>query len=581
MSTSIEIPESLPKDEALVALIATAHELADVERLVALVPPLCADGRPDAGLDAADAAVRVAADRGDILWRVRALRARARAKSELAEYRGVVRSLLEAQALNADLDDAEEARQIQSALGLAYGRLGARAEAIAAHQQALVLSRQTSLRAQFDALANLGITLMSCERPDEAVGYFRQALSLAQASGDTKLGLRARINLYASRAVALDLLKRRGEAVGGTSALQGILGDYELLLADCQAAQAAGYEQLVQQHMGIVLRGLGRFAEATRKLEGVLAYAREHHWERVVADVQFHLAGILAETGDYATAEGLFDEVLGAYRQAEFKVSILEAHRERAHLFELAGRFDRAYQELKIHEQIRLQMAASEEQLSLALSAWRDEYAAARAARDQAEQRARELAVVNARLAQENLALDQAARHDALTGLPNRRFAEIWVTEWRRAKPTTDETLALAVIDIDHFKTINDNWSHLAGDAVLSEVAAILRALCRREDFALRQGGDEFLIFFPHTRAEDARAVCERIVQQVAAHDWSRLGAGLKVTVSIGVAAAGADGPLEELQRAADMQLYRAKAAGRNRVAPAVVAASPSGQRAA
>ena len=581
MSPPTEISQPLPSDEALVALIASAQELADVERLVALVPALCADGRPGAGLDAADAAVRIAADRGELLWRVRALRARARAKSELAEYRGVVRSLLEAQALNADLDDAEEARQIHSALGLAYGRLGARAEALAAHQQALALSRQACASAQFDALANLGITLMSCERPEEAVLHFRQALGLTGQIDDAKIALRARINLYASRAAALDLQKRRGEPAQVASGLQGILNEYQTLLADCQAAQALGYEQLVRQHMGIVLRGLGRFAEARQSLKGVLAYAREHHWERVVADVLFHLAGILAQTGEYAAAESLFDEVLASYRQAEYKVSILETHRERALLFELAGRFDRAYQEMKLHEQIRLQMAAGEEQLSLALRAWRDEYAAARAARDHAERRARELAAANARLAQENLVLDQAARHDALTGLPNRRFAEIWVTQWRCAKPTADDTLALAVIDIDHFKAINDHWSHLAGDAVLSEVAGILRALCRREDFALRQGGDEFLIFFPHTRAEEAHAVCQRIVQQVAAHDWSRLGAGLKVTVSIGVAAGDADGPLEELLARADAQLYQAKAAGRNRVAPVIEPAPRSDQRAA
>lgn len=560
--------DPLPNDQELVSLIAAARELADAERLVTLVPYLCADGRPNAGLDAADAAVRIAADLGDTCWRVRALRARARAKSELADYRAVVRTLFEAQVLNADLVDAEEAREIQSALGLAYGRLGARAEAIAAHQQALTLSRQSSLRAQFDALANLGITLMNCERPEEAVENFRQALSLANGIGDARLALRARINLLASRAVAVDFSRRRGDASSVTPALEGILTDYQALLADCRFAQAAGYEQLVYQHMGIVLRGLERFAEAKEKLSCALAYALEHQWERVVADVRFHLAAILAQTGEFEASERMFDEVLAFYRHTEFKMSILEAHRERAQLFERAQRFERAYAELQALEKLRLQMVASEEQLSMALRAWREEYAAAREARDEAERRARELAANNARLAEENLALDLAARHDALTGLPNRRFAEHWVTEWRRSKPEVDSRLALAVIDIDDFKVINDQWSHLAGDAVLSEVADILRANCRHEDIALRQGGDEFLMFFPHTRAEDALAVCRRIVRHVAAHDWQRLGAGLKVTVSIGVAGGEVGSEFEPLLAAADAQLYRAKAAGRNTVAP-------------
>jgi len=565
MKKTPSMPEQpLPSDQALEAFIAAAHELGDVERLVAWVPALCSDGRPHAALDGADAAVRIAADRGDVLWRVRALRARARAKSETADYRAVVRTLLEAQILNADLSDTEEAREIQSALGLAYGRLGARAEAISAHQHALALSQQGTPRAQFDALANLGITLMSCERPEEAVGYFRQGLGLAAQIGDTRLGLRSRINLLASRAVAAEFSKKRQETPNVIPALQEILSDYEALLADCRAAQATGYEKLVNQHMGIVLRGLGRFTEAREQLALALAYAEEHQWERVVADVRFHLAGILAETGEFDASEKLFDEVLAFYRHSEFKLSIIETHRERAILFEMARRFDRAYAELKAQEELRLQMAASEEQLSLALRAWRDEYAAARAAREEAERRAGELAVANARLTEENLALDLAARHDPLTGLPNRRYAEQWVTQWRRTKPAANQALSLAVIDIDHFKAINDQWSHLVGDAVLSEVATILRAHCRREDFALRQGGDEFLMFFPHTAGDDALSVCQRIVREVASHDWQRLGSGLAVTVSIGLAAGNANQEMESLLAAADAELYRAKSAGRN-----------------
>jgi diguanylate cyclase (GGDEF)-like protein len=121
-------------------------------------------------------------------------------------------------------------------------------------------------------------------------------------------------------------------------------------------------------------------------------------------------------------------------------------------------------------------------------------------------------------------------------------------------------------IDVDHFKTINDSFSHRTGDRVLCEVAAVLRAHCRAGDAAVRLGGDEFALLL-HTDPASAARVAVRIREVLAARDWSAFGASLRVTLSIGLApcARGMDGPTRYDR--ADRQLYEAKRGGRDRIA--------------
>jgi diguanylate cyclase (GGDEF)-like protein len=125
--------------------------------------------------------------------------------------------------------------------------------------------------------------------------------------------------------------------------------------------------------------------------------------------------------------------------------------------------------------------------------------------------------------------------------------------------------LALAMLDLDHFKQINDRFGHLVGDQVLVTVAQMLRERLRGTDLLARTGGEEFLAVLPDATPARAREVCERIRAHMEAHDWSGIAPGLKVTVSIGLASSP---PCEEavLMARADAALYRAKAGGRNRI---------------
>jgi diguanylate cyclase (GGDEF)-like protein len=155
---------------------------------------------------------------------------------------------------------------------------------------------------------------------------------------------------------------------------------------------------------------------------------------------------------------------------------------------------------------------------------------------------------------------------DSLTGLANRKhLMETLEAEIERCRRYR-RPLALAMIDIDHFKRFNDTFGHLAGDEVLRRLAVIFRASLRSADFAARYGGEEFLIVLPETDAATAGEIAERIRARVAAESAQRDAVAPRITISAGIAAASGDEDLEVLIHKADAALYRAKEAGRDRV---------------
>jgi two-component system, cell cycle response regulator len=156
---------------------------------------------------------------------------------------------------------------------------------------------------------------------------------------------------------------------------------------------------------------------------------------------------------------------------------------------------------------------------------------------------------------------------DALTGAHNRRFLmEFLDRELARAQ-RFDRPLALAMFDIDHFKLINDQNGHLAGDLTLRELTVMLKSVVRKDELLARYGGEEFAMVLPETSAEDATTACERLRRAVEEHCFVYQSARIPVTVSVGVAVSSREtsGP-EELIRLADEKLYEAKRTGRNRV---------------
>ncbi|HST58290.1 MAG TPA: diguanylate cyclase [Longimicrobium sp.] len=163
--------------------------------------------------------------------------------------------------------------------------------------------------------------------------------------------------------------------------------------------------------------------------------------------------------------------------------------------------------------------------------------------------------------------LERQTREDPLTGAFNRRHLDAQLAaEWERAR-RFGRPLTVAMVDADHFKEVNDRFSHAVGDEVLRTVARILRENTRGVDVVARYGGEEFCLVLVEATADEAVQLCDRLRGLIADYDWASIRPGLALTVSIGVAGLheGADAP-DALLAAADMRLYAAKHAGRNRV---------------
>ena len=161
---------------------------------------------------------------------------------------------------------------------------------------------------------------------------------------------------------------------------------------------------------------------------------------------------------------------------------------------------------------------------------------------------------------------------DALTGLANRRFILTQRAGAVSAARRHGRALSVAIVDIDHFKRVNDEHGHAAGDAVLAAVAHSMREHIRAEDQLGRLGGEEFLALLPDVDAAAAAAAAEKLRVQIAAMAVAHDGSDLAVTISAGWATWEGEAP-DELLRRADDALYEAKRGGRDRVegAPATV----------
>jgi diguanylate cyclase (GGDEF)-like protein len=177
--------------------------------------------------------------------------------------------------------------------------------------------------------------------------------------------------------------------------------------------------------------------------------------------------------------------------------------------------------------------------------------------------------VAEAALVQANLRiqLESWANTDALTGLHNRRYMEDTLARMRASHARHGHAYSLLLIDIDHFKKINDRYGHTVGDMVLRQAATIMHQQLREEDLVARWGGEEFLCAAPNCTAEEAATLAERIRQAIAQHSFILDEVSIKLSISIGITTASQAGEsVTQLFQKVDQALYQAKAEGRDRV---------------
>jgi diguanylate cyclase (GGDEF)-like protein len=289
---------------------------------------------------------------------------------------------------------------------------------------------------------------------------------------------------------------------------------------------------------------------------------------------------IARDAGQLERALAYFNECETICRAAQLNREACHALTDMAHLAAQSGQYQLAYEASQRLQQLERGLVLDRMQVKEATRAATQQ--ATEAIRRADEARARELALretLNA-LQQTQSALAAADREksallsllerqsleDALTGVPNRRALDLALEKATQRATRLSERLWFAIADIDHFKAINDTYSHSTGDRVLREVAQTLKANCREQDYLARYGGEEFVLIFTDLDATAVLELCNRLRLAASLADVNAMGLPKAPTLSFGLAQWQAGEQATNALARADTALYAAKRGGRNQV---------------
>jgi len=315
----------------------------------------------------------------------------------------------------------------------------------------------------------------------------------------------------------------------------------------------------LRANLGAALQQVGRVDEAWATLEASDAIAVSAGMQSALPNNALYKARIEHARGHIASARTIAEQGRTIAENYGNVIGCAELHLFLADLEEADGNLASALSHYKRYHRLQVESAsrtASERSSVLAIRL-KTERALEEAERE--HERVRELTTANA-------ALTQQALMDPLTGLANRRRLNAQLDTCHAGTVSRGISCCVAMLDIDHFKQINDRYSHTVGDQVLQQLAALLRSHCRDQDLPARYGGEEFVVVFSGVELESAATICERLRVSIEAWDWQTIADKLRVTTSIGVWDLASSPDAQSGLASADALLYQAKAAGRNRV---------------
>jgi diguanylate cyclase (GGDEF)-like protein len=433
-----------------------------------------------------------------------------------------------------DLDNATQAHK--------YGLEGLRLLELTGDQLAIA-HRKAALSMQY----------VRNQQFDYALELLESVLPFARGHSDKRLLIKTLLNLGAAKINQVN--PQAGQA---GQVWQEVQPYYEEALELCILQSDTQGETICLVELGNIQFMLGHHRAALEYLE--LAQVQIND---VISDSSIHLRTVM---GHVFAALGQYPEAIFELETAWDQVQTLGVkHSQRqvldslAEIYEAAGEYEKTIWALKALR--TLERVAFDQQVQTRLQNLHIEYETDRLKHEANLERDRrnELEVTNKQL--EKLSLE-----DPLTGAHNRRYLEGFLGHEiaRVARQKCD--LSLVMLDLDHFKRINDSFSHAVGDRVLMMLTQILRSSSRKSDVIARIGGEEFVVVMPDTAFVQAEIACERLRVAVQGHDWQALHPGLMVTASFGLVQAGADCNPEALLALADAKLYEAKRNGRNRV---------------
>jgi diguanylate cyclase (GGDEF)-like protein len=459
-------------------------------------------------------------------------------------------------------------------LAISYSEVGLHEEALKAASAAFDKSREHKYDEQMvQALNRIGVCFDRLGDPSQSEKFLLQSLGHARELNDHNQVLGALNNLMATTISAFYHYRQRDEHELANGALQRSR-QYGRQSVSLARRHADGYRLAVTQgNLGEVLGLAGEYEESHRVLEETVNEAREHGYRAVELRTLHNIGEVLIQQGRLDDAVAVLEDTLANLDRDDQETTRMRVHSALYRAHKAAGRFEPALHHCEAYHALELHRAAlqSHAQARLMVNRIDIENALMDSERSRLEAelqrlRSRELETEKKQLEARTAELQRDTLEDQLTRLANRRRVDEDLPRIVSRAVESNSPLCVAVVDLDHFKSINDQFGHAVGDSVLRSVAQIFRVKTRTRDLVARIGGEEFLFVFVDTSAQVARDVCERLRAAVQAHPWEQTATGLKVTMSIGLATAKIGDTPGGLTSRADAALYDAKRAGRNQL---------------
>ncbi|MBL8113187.1 MAG: diguanylate cyclase [Acidobacteria bacterium] len=405
---------------------------------------------------------------------------------------------------------------------------------------------------------------------EEAGTMYARSLASARASGDRDLEGKVLANIgegELSRGLLTEAEAHLGRAHEIFSAIGNTARDAWCLATLARIAEERGAD-----------------AEAGRLLGEALAAAEKGGVTRTHAEVLVGLGTLLARRGDEKAALTHLRWALALLETSGIRREIFKTHEALSATYARFGRFEEALHHHREFHRVRSEVF--DDLARVRLERLKARYEVEKVQREREIEQLRsvelaraydELARLNGELRATAMKLADLAIHDALTGVYNRRHLDAVLPRELSRAVRTGSPLSVAMVDLDHFKDVNDRFSHALGDEVLVGVARLAGQRLRKSDLVARYGGEEFVLLLPDTPLEEAIALCEKLREAFEGQTFGEH--RLKVTASIGVASSqerndagaamsAASSGAAALLALADERLYEAKRSGRNRVRP-------------
>ncbi|WP_157751687.1 tetratricopeptide repeat-containing diguanylate cyclase [Actinoplanes derwentensis] len=418
-------------------------------------------------------------------------------------------------------------------LSIVFRRLGDPAQALVHAVSGLQHADGMPDRLRCNQLITLGLVLDLNGRFDDAKRRFTEAMRIADEHHDTHQALTVLNNM------AFTAYENEDPDEANALARQ---------LVDVAGRGGIPLDGLHLDTLARILMMQNRWDEAERILQPLIddPDGPLHSEGDSLPECLLTLAEIYRAQGRHALTGETLDAAGRLCEERELGSIAARVHRARAEWHATAGDYRKAYEAYQRFHALTVTLHSAERE--------------ARAYAMQALFEATEARKASAQF-------QEMAERDALTGLFNRRYLDGKLSATVAAARRTGGPLSLAIIDLDHFKRVNDTLSHAVGDAVLREIGTLLNTFGTGPEITARLGGEEFVLLLPGIAAAAAHARCEQLVSLIRNHDWSPMTGSLPVTASIGLAVSEAgELPPDALLGHADEWLYQAKRNGRDQV---------------